>query len=54
MSSAVGSIFWSNRHPSAELATAFRAAGFSQFAFRSFPPIARRMAFCGHIVEAQR
>jgi SAM-dependent methyltransferase len=50
----VGHWWQSNLYTAAELTVAFRAAGFSAFSFRSFPPIARRMALWGHIVEAER
>lgn len=50
----VGRWWRSNLYTAAELTTAFRTAGFSAFYFRSFPPIARRMAIWGHIVEAER
>ena len=50
----VGRWWKSNLYTAAELTTAFRTAGFSAFSFRSFPPIARRMALWGHIVEAER
>jgi len=49
----VGHWWQSNLYTAPELTSAFRAAGFSAFSFRSFPPIARRMALWGHIVEAQ-
>jgi hypothetical protein len=50
----VGRWWRSNLYGADELTAAFDAAGFSAFWFRSFPPIARRMALWGHIVEAQR
>jgi cyclopropane fatty-acyl-phospholipid synthase-like methyltransferase len=50
----VGRWWQSNLYTAAELSTEFRAAGFSAFSFRRFPPIARRMALWGHIVEAER
>ena len=49
----VGRWWRSNLYDARELAAAFTAAGFTAFWFRSFPPVARRMALWGHIVEAQ-
>jgi SAM-dependent methyltransferase len=50
----IGRWWASNLYTRAELADAFDRAGFSRFAFRSFPPTARHLSVWGYIVEAQR
>ena len=50
----IGRWWASNLYTADELADAFPRAGFSRFAFRSFPPAARNMSVWGHIVEATR
>jgi len=50
----IGRWWASNLYTAGELADAFQRAGFSRFAFRSFPPTARYLSVWGHIVEAVR
>ena len=50
----IGRWWESNLYGAEELRHAFRRAGLSAFAFRSFPPRARYLAVWGYIVEAQR
>ena len=50
----VGRLWKSNLYSVDELTTAFRAAGFASFQFRTFPPSARYMSLWGYVVEAQR
>jgi hypothetical protein len=50
----IGRWWASNLYTADELADAFQRAGFSRFAFRSFPPAARYLSVWGHIVEATR
>jgi len=50
----VGRLWESNLYTADELTVAFRAAGFSTFRFRAFPPSARYMSVWGHIVEGAR
>ena len=50
----IGRWWQSNLYTAAELANAFRAAGFSHFAFRRFPVRASHLSLWGHIVEAAR
>jgi 2-polyprenyl-3-methyl-5-hydroxy-6-metoxy-1,4-benzoquinol methylase len=44
----------SNLYSAREVRQVFSDAGFSQFDFRSFPRVARRLAIWGHVVEATR
>ena len=48
----VGRLWKSNLYRADELTTAFRAAGFSNFQFRTFPPSARHMGLWGYVVGA--
>jgi ubiquinone/menaquinone biosynthesis C-methylase UbiE len=50
----IGRWWASNLYSAAELSDAFGRAGFSRFAFRSFPPAARYLSVWGYIVEAAR
>ena len=50
----IGRWWASNLYAAGELTDAFQRAGFSRFAFRSFPPAARSLSVWGHIVEATR
>jgi ubiquinone/menaquinone biosynthesis C-methylase UbiE len=50
----IGRWWQSNLYTAAELADAFRHAGFSAVTFRSFPAAARHLSVWGHIVEARR
>ena len=50
----IGRWWASNLYTVGELTDAFQRAGFSRFAFRSFPPAARYLSVWGHIVEATR
>ena len=50
----IGRWWASNLYNASELADAFQRAGFSKFAFRSFPPTARHLSVWGQIVEATR
>lgn len=48
-------LWWaSNLYTEGELRDAFRAAGFSEVAFRRFPLAGQHLAVWGHIVEARR
>jgi SAM-dependent methyltransferase len=49
----IGRWWQSNLYTARELDDAFRRAGFSTIAFRSFPPAARHLSVWGHIVEAR-
>ena len=48
----IGRWWASNLYTAGELSDAFERAGFSRFAFRSFPAAARYLSMWGHIVEA--
>ncbi len=50
----IGRWWASNLYTAGELSDAFERAGFSRFAFRSFPMAARYLSVWGHIVEATR
>lgn len=50
----IGRWWASNLYTRTELGDAFRAAGFSEIAFRRFPLAGRHLAVWGHIVEARR
>jgi hypothetical protein len=50
----IGRWWAANLYTRAELADAFRRAGFTRFRFRSFPPSAWYLSPWGHIVEATR
>jgi SAM-dependent methyltransferase len=50
----IGAWWASNLYTQSELRDAFRAAGFSEIAFRQFPAAGRHLAVWGHIVEARR
>lgn len=50
----IGRWWQSNVYSATELTDAFRRAGYSSFAFRSFPPSACYLTPWGHIVEAHR
>jgi cyclopropane fatty-acyl-phospholipid synthase-like methyltransferase len=50
----IGRWWAANLYTEKELRHAFPAAGFSEIAFRRFPPAARHLAIWGHIVEAKR
>ena len=50
----IGRWWQSNLYTAHELADAFRAAGFSHFAFRRFPFKARYLSLWGHVIEAVR
>jgi cyclopropane fatty-acyl-phospholipid synthase-like methyltransferase len=49
----IGRWWQSNLYAADELADAFRAAGFSHFAFRKFPVRARYLWLWGHATEAR-
>ena len=49
----IGRWWQSNLYTTDELTEAFRAAGFSHFAFRRFPFRARHLSLWGHVVEAK-
>ena len=49
----IGRWWQSNLYTTDELADAFRAAGFSHFAFRRFPFRACHLSLWGHVVEAK-
>jgi ubiquinone/menaquinone biosynthesis C-methylase UbiE len=48
----IGRWWQSNLYTASELKGAFRQAGFSSIAFRSFPPLFRHLALWGYIIEA--
>jgi hypothetical protein len=50
----IGRWWRSHLYTAAELAEAFRGAGFVTVAFRGFPTTARHLSLWGHIVEAKR
>ena len=50
----IGRWWASNLYTAGELSAAFGRAGFSSFAFRSFPTAARYLSVWGYIVEATR
>jgi hypothetical protein len=50
----IGAWWASNLYTQSELLDAFRAAGFSEIAFRQFPAAGRHLAVWGLIVEARR
>ena len=50
----IGRWWRSNLYGADELREVFRHAGFSDLAFRRFPPAARHLAVWGHVIEAGR
>ena len=50
----IGRWWRSNLYTAGEIADAFRAAGFSHFAFRGFAFKARHLSLWGHVIEATR